>query len=318
MHLKDTTTGEIMKALAELLHDVGGTSSLALNLVALTTEDEREEVEQAASQAAQEHPYRLILAIPRDVDAESPRIDAEVTLGERLGAAEAIILRLDGPATAHLTSIVLPMLASDVPVVTWWLLDPVKFGLAQELRTFADRRITYSARAADPVESLYRRAQSYVPGDTDICWTRISLWRSLIASAFDGVTHEVESIEVKANKNDPSAQLMAAWLDTRLGVSPEVVDTEVERNSEHLPAIASVSFKMAGGETMEVERKADGETVLRQEGLPKRRQSLQGRTLGQLLAEELRHLDPDTAYRRVLDTFQQEYGRQQYGEKAGA
>ncbi|THV38515.1 glucose-6-phosphate dehydrogenase assembly protein OpcA [Glycomyces buryatensis] len=313
MHLKDTTTGEVMKALTELLHEVGGTSSLALNLVALTTEDEREEVEQAASQASQEHPYRLILAIPRDTEAAEPRIDAEVTLGERLGAAEAIILRLDGPATAHLTSIVLPLLAPDVPVVTWWLLDPVRYGLEQELREFADRRITYSARATDPVASLYRRAESYVTGDTDICWTRISLWRSLIASAFDGVGQEVEKIDIKADDDDPSAQLMAAWLHTRLGVAPTVIDTEVERNSEHLPAIESVAFTMSGGETMEVERNADGQTVLRQAGLPKRRQSLQGRTLGQLLAEELRHLDPDTAYRKVLETF-----RVHYADRASA
>jgi glucose-6-phosphate dehydrogenase assembly protein OpcA len=307
VHLKDTTTGDIMKALSGLLHEVGGTSGLALNLVALTTEDEREEVEEAASVASQEHPYRLIMAIPRDLEATEPRIDAEVTVGERLGSAEAIILRLDGPAASHLTSIVLPMLASDVPVVTWWLLDPVRYGLEQELRSFADRRITYSARAADPVQSLYRRAETYTAGDTDICWTRISLWRSLIASAFDGVNQAVESITIKADDDDPSAQLMAAWLHTRLGVSPQIVDTEVERNSEHLPAIASVAFTMEGGETMEVERKADGTTVLRQAGLPKRRQTLQGRTLGQLLAEELRHIDPDTAYRKVLDTFQEHY-----------
>nr|WP_255672522.1 glucose-6-phosphate dehydrogenase assembly protein OpcA [Glycomyces amatae] len=311
--MKDTTTGDIMKSLSSILHEVGGTSGLALNLVALTTEDEREEVEQAASFAAQEHPYRLILAIPRDLDAAEPRIDAEVTVGERLGAAEAIILRLDGPAAAHLTSIVLPMLASDVPVVTWWLLDPVRYGLEQELRSFADRRITYSARAADPVQSLHRRAESYAPGDTDICWTRISLWRSLIASAFDGVTQAVESITIKADDDDPSAQLMAAWLCTHLGVTPEVADTEVERNSEHLPAIASVAFTMAGGETMEVERQADGTTVLRQAGLPKRRQTLQGRTLGQLLAEELRHLDPDTAYRRVLQTFHEQHSDERVG-----
>jgi glucose-6-phosphate dehydrogenase assembly protein OpcA len=307
VHLKDTTTGDIMKALDGILHEVGGGSSLALNLVALTTEDEREEVENAVSIASQEHPYRLIMVIPRDLEATEPRIDAEVTVGERLGSAEAIILRLDGPAAAHLSSIVLPMLASDIPVVTWWLLDPVRYGLEQELRSFADRRITYSARAADPVQSLYRRAESYATGDTDICWTRISLWRSLIASAFDGVTHEVEKITIKANDGDPSAQLMAAWLHTRLNVSPEIVDTEVERNSEHLPAIASVAFTMVGGETMEVERQADGTTVLRQAGLPKRRQTLQGRTLGQLLAEELRHIDPDTAYRKVLDTFQEHY-----------
>lgn len=308
MHLKDTTTGEIMKALSDLLHHVGGTSSLALNLVALITEDEREEVEQAASEAAQEHPYRLILIIPRDTEAEEPRIDAEVTLGERLGAAQAIILRLDGPAATHLTSIVLPMLAPDVPVVTWWLLDPVRYGLEQELRTFADRRITYSAQATDPVESLYRRATTYTPGDTDICWTRITLWRSLIASTFDGAPAEVRAVDVKADRSDPSAQLMAAWLHTRLGVVPRIVDMDVERNSEHLPAIAGVAFTMANGETMEIERQAeDGETVLRQAGLPKRRQLLQGRTLGQLLAEELRHIDPDTAYKRVLDTFREHY-----------
>ncbi len=123
------------------------------------------------------------------------------------------------------------------------------------------------------------------------------------------MTHAVEKITIKADDDDPSAQLMAAWLHTRLGVSPEIVDTQVERNSEHLPAIASVAFTMDGGETMEVERKADGTTVLRQAGLPKRRQTLQGRTLGQLLAEELRHIDPDTAYRKVLATFQEHYRR---------
>jgi glucose-6-phosphate dehydrogenase assembly protein OpcA len=303
VELNDTTTGEIMKALSDKLHAVGGSSSLALNLVALATEDEREEVERAAVEAAQEHPYRLILVIPRDAAAEEPRIDAEVSIGERLGAAEAIVLRLDGPVIRHLTSVVLPMLAPDVPVVTWWLLDPVRFHLENELRSFADRRITYSALAPDPVDSLHRRAIGYIPGDTDICWTRISLWRSLIASAFDGVREAVEKIEIRAGKSDPSAQLMAAWLHARLDIVPTIVDTEVERNSEHLPAIASLAFTMADGQTMEIERKSDGETVLRQAGLPKRRQRLQGRTLGQLLAEELRHLDPDDTFHQVLRTF---------------
>jgi len=77
--------------------------------------------------------------------------------------------------------------------------------------------------------------------------------------------------------------------------------------SQHKNYIGGEWVDSAGGETMEVERKADGTTVLRQAGLPKRRQTLQGRTLGQLLAEELRHIDPDTAYRKVLDTFQEHY-----------
>ncbi|MFC4336273.1 glucose-6-phosphate dehydrogenase assembly protein OpcA [Salininema proteolyticum] len=310
MQLQDTTTGEIMNTLAEELHAVGGSSSLALNLIVLATEDERAEIEEATRQAAQEHPYRLILAIPRYPDTEKARIDAEVAIGESGGAAESVVMYLDGPVVRNITSLILPMLAPDIPVITWWLVDPVKYGLERELKIYSDRRITYSALTKDPVDSLYRRSVGYKNGDTDICWTRISLWRGLIASAFDGIGQRATGATLRASAADPSARLMAAWLDSRLGITTVLEDTEVKRNSANLPAIKGVSFAFEDGHEIEIERDDDGCTVLKQEGLAKRDLTVQGRTLGQLLAEELRVLEPDQAYRSVLDQFERNYQAQ--------
>ncbi|WP_025274816.1 glucose-6-phosphate dehydrogenase assembly protein OpcA [Haloglycomyces albus] len=314
MQLTDTSTGEIMDTLAEELHAVGGSSSLALNLIVLATENERSAIEEATRQAAQEHPYRLIMAIPRYPNNETPRIDAEVAIGESGGAAESIVMYLDGPVVRNLTSLILPMLAPDIPVVTWWLVDPVRFHLEEELKIFSDRRITYSALTPDPVDSLYRRSIGYKPGDTDICWTRITLWRSLIASALDGLGPcHVESVRLRADRQDPSAQLLAAWIGSRLNLETEVQDTEVTVNAPNLPAIAGVDLTLNDGQKIEIDRSPDGETVLRQAGLAKRTVTLQGRSLGQLVAEELRILEPDQTYRSVLDRFELDYQAQNRG-----
>ena len=43
---------------------------------------------------------------------------------------------------------------------------------ARPARVFADRRITDSSMADDPLAALRPRAEDYAPGDTDLAWTR--------------------------------------------------------------------------------------------------------------------------------------------------
>ncbi|QSB03868.1 glucose-6-phosphate dehydrogenase assembly protein OpcA [Natronoglycomyces albus] len=308
MELIDTTAGEVVKGLTRAQHNAGGSSGLALNLVVLASEDQRPQLEEAAKQAAQEHPYRLLIVFPRDFDAPQPRLDAEILVGERLGPCEAVLMRLDGPLIKHAASVVMPLLEPDVPVVTCWLTDPPECAAEHPLGAVADRRITYSALASDPIGTLKNRARDYSPGDTDICWTRITYWRSLIASAFDNVTSEVTHIQLKALDSDPSAQLMASWLHNRLNVKPEIVDTDVVRNGEHLPGIGEVTFTLESGDHICITRQADGQTFLKQVGFAKRQLILQGRSLGQLLAEELRHMDPDRAFHDTLEQFAYDRG----------
>ncbi|HZE40669.1 MAG TPA: glucose-6-phosphate dehydrogenase assembly protein OpcA [Stackebrandtia sp.] len=301
--LWDTTATEVVAALAAERHSSGDTSGVALNLVVVVDEKGEREAEAALTIAAQQHPCRLLIVVRRDEEAPEPRLDAEIVVGGRLGPCEAVVMRMHGALSRHAESVVGPLLAPDVPVVTCWFVPPPNCTADDPLGAFADRRITYAARSDDPLAALKQRSRDYAPGDTDISWTRITFWRTLIASAFDTATAPAEAISITAKATDPSAALMAGWLGTKLGVTPTIDDTDVVRNSEHLPAIQGVSFRLANGDEIAVHRDKVGTTVLRRTGFPDRTQTINGRTLGELLAEELRHLDPDQPYRAALTKF---------------
>ncbi|HEV2087373.1 MAG TPA: glucose-6-phosphate dehydrogenase assembly protein OpcA, partial [Cryptosporangiaceae bacterium] len=141
--LWDTTGTEVVKALAEARRSAGGvTSGLALTLVAVADEKKVAEAEAAATIAAAAHPCRLLVVVRRQVDAPSPRLDAEISVGGRLGPGEAIVLRMYGRLALHAESVTLPLLAPDVPVVTWWHGPPPEKIAHDPLGVFADRRVT--------------------------------------------------------------------------------------------------------------------------------------------------------------------------------
>lgn len=298
--LWDTTGAEVVSALASERHSSGGTSGLALNLVVIVDEKGEREAEAALTLAAQQHPCRLLIVVRREDKQAEPRLDAEIVVGGRLGPCEAVVMRVYGPLARHAESVVMPLLAPDVPVVTCWFVPPPRCTAEDPLGAFADRRITYSARSTDSIAALRVRAEDYSPGDTDLCWTRITYWRSLIASAFDTATAPASSVTITASAADPSAALLAGWLGGRLDVTPTIQDTSVVRNSEHLPAIKAVSITLTNGDEIAITRDDEGSTHLRRTGYPDRTQIINGRTLGELLAEELRHLDPDQPYSAAL------------------
>ena len=298
--LWDTTATEVVAALSSERQSAGGTSGLALNLVVIVDEKGERDAETALTLAAQQHPCRLLIVVRRDGHLTKPRLDAEIIVGGRLGPCEAVVMRAYGPLARHAESVVMPLLAPDVPVVTCWFMQPPVHAAEDPLGAFADRRISYSARADDPIRALAARAADYSPGDTDLCWTRITYWRSLIASAFDTASAPAASVRIQADADDPSAALLAGWLGGRLGVRPVIENTAVVRNSEHLPAIKGVSITLANGDDIAITRDEAGHTQLRRTGFADRSQILNGRTLGELLAEELRHLDPDQPYEAAL------------------
>ncbi|MGH8795100.1 MAG: glucose-6-phosphate dehydrogenase assembly protein OpcA, partial [Stackebrandtia sp.] len=224
--LWDTTATEVADALSAQRHAGAGASGLALNLVVVVDEKGEREAESALTLAVQQHPCRLLIVVRRDPEQAEPRLDAEVVVGGRLGPCEAVVMRVYGPLVSHSESVVMPLLAPDVPVVTCWFDAPPSHTAADPLGAFADRRVTYAARAADPLAALRQRAVDYSPGDTDLSWTRITYWRSLIASAFDTATAPAESVVIAAAASDPSAALLAGWLGTRLGVTPVVEDVD--------------------------------------------------------------------------------------------
>ena len=291
--LWDTTGTAVVKALAAERRQAGSVSSgLALTLVVVVEEGKVEQAEQAATRAAAQHPCRLIIVVRRRPDAVEARLDAEVVIGGRLGPGEAIVLRMYGRLALHAESVVLPLLAPDAPVVTWWFGEPPNRIAHDPLGVLAERRITDVALSPDPMAALTQRADDYAPGDTDLSWTRATQWRALAASCFDFVSSPAQGAQVHGAAGDPTRALVAGWLQARLDVNVEVVDAQGDAVSRIVFSLeeGDVELRCAGGQTAELIRSDQ----------PNRTMPLEQRELGDLLAEELRRLDADETYALAL------------------
>lgn len=291
--LWDTTGTAVVKALAAERRQAGSVSSgLALTLVVVVEESRVAEAEAAAMRAAQQHPCRMLVVVRRRPDAPEPRLDAEVLIGGRLGPGESVVMRMYGRLALHAESVVLPLLASDAPVVTWWYGEPPDNIANDPLGVSADRRVTDSALSADPLAALMRRAHDYAPGDTDLAWTRTTQWRALCASAMDSQTGRPEHVRVAGHAGDPTRALLAGWLTARLGLPVEVQDHDDAPVHEVEIGLGAARILL---------RRGDGRTaVLSHSGQSDRTLPLPVRELGDLLAEELQRLDADQTYAEAL------------------
>ena len=289
--LTDTTTGAIHDALTEARRRMGGPASgMVLTLIIVTDEAAQYDAVRAANQAGREHPSRVLAVITRRPKNES-RLDAEIRVGES-GPGETILLRMYGPLGQHADSVVAPLLAPDVPVVTWWPDDAPPAPHGDPLGAMAQRRVTDAAASDAPLETLLTLAKAYQPGDTDLSWTRSTPWRSLLAATLDQPYPGLLSGEVLAEPDNPTADLIAAWLGLRLGI-------EVRRGDSGGPGITEVAFETSNGKV--AISRPDGRTAtLSWPGRPERRVALHRRETAELIAEELRRLEPDELYAETL------------------
>ncbi|HMC70196.1 MAG TPA: glucose-6-phosphate dehydrogenase assembly protein OpcA, partial [Mycobacteriales bacterium] len=213
---------------------------------------------------------------------------------------EAVVMRMYGRLTLHAESLVLPLLAPDAPVVTWWHGAPPGEITTDALGVLANRRVTDSAQAPDPLKALHQRAADFATGDTDLAWTRTTPWRSLLASALDAVDARPVSATIGAEANNPSAALLCGWLQSRL-------DIKAESEPSEGPGIthAEIRTERPDGSPYVVRlSRPDGRVATLTRGDEGERQlPLPRRELGDLLAEELRRMDPDFVYAEALGAF---------------
>ena len=289
--LTDTATGAIHEALTQARRRMGGPASgTVLTLIIVTDEAEQYDAVRAASQAGREHPSRILAVISRRPKAES-RLDAEIRVGET-GPGETILLRMYGPLGQHADSVAAPLLAPDVPVVTWWPDEAPPAPSVDPLGTVAQRRVTDAAASDTPQDMLLTLAKAYKPGDTDLSWTRATSWRTLLAATLDQPYPALLAGEVLAEPGNPSADLIAAWLGVRLGIP-------VHRGESDGPGITEVSFETADGK-VSLSRPDGRNATLAWPGRPERRVALHRRETADLVAEELRRLEPDEVYAETL------------------
>ena len=303
--LWDTTGSAVVKELAAQRRTGGAAvSGVALTLVVVADEGRVAEAEEAATHAAQTHPCRILVVVRRQLEAAVPRLDAEVLIGGRLGPGEAVVMRMYGRLGLHAESVVLPLLAADAPVVAWWHADAPERLATDALAVIADRRITDSSMAADPLAMLRTRATDYAPGDTDLAWTRSTAWRGTLASTIDSVVGRrgepvrVVGARVEGDPANPTAQLLAGWISSRCGCGVEVGKST---RTPGTSGVDTVVLSLDDDEVVQVQADRRGGAVVTQSDRPDTAVALPDRTLGDLVGEELRRLDRDEPFEEALE-----------------
>ncbi|MFI8067481.1 MULTISPECIES: glucose-6-phosphate dehydrogenase assembly protein OpcA [unclassified Streptomyces] len=295
--LTDTTASKINKALVQGRRAIGTPAvGMVLTMVIVTDEENAYDAIKAAEEASHEHPSRTLVVIKRHArtprDRTNSHLDAEVRVGADAGTGETVVLRTYGEVSEHADSVVLPLLLPDAPVVVWWPVEAPENPAKDPLGALAQRRITDLYAVENPLDVLATRVRSYAPGDTDLAWTRLTPWRSMLAAALDQARAEIISGAVEAEADNPAAELLARWLEARLKV-------KIDRVVTAGPVVTAVRLGTANGEVV-IDRPEGPLATLSLPGQPSRTLALKVRTTSELIAEELRRLDADEMYAVAL------------------
>ena len=196
--MPSTTVSKIGKRLQEL-REAGGVVALGrvLTLIVETDLENLEAAVNAANGASKLHPSRIIVLAKDAGKGGKDRLDAEIRVGGDAGASEVVILKALGNAASNPESLVTGLMLPDAPVVAWWPSECSGNPSATALGEIASRRITDASSQPEPMAFLQQLATNYSPGDGDMSWTRITLWRSQLAALFDSHSHrKVEKVTV--------------------------------------------------------------------------------------------------------------------------
>ena len=187
-----------------------------------------------------EHPARTIVV--RLSGAGEPALSERVyaqcwmPFGQRRQiCCEQIEITASDAALADLPSVVLPLAASDLPVIVWSrsarMFDLPPFGAIARM---AGKVVVDSAAFADPKQALRRLAEMARSGISlgDLAWTRLTRWREMLARLFENRDYlaklsRISSVRVVSSREfATSAWYMGAWIADALGnagVSAQVV-----------------------------------------------------------------------------------------------
>lgn len=210
-----------------------------LNLLIYTrSREEAERAGEIAIRLMRRHPNRAIIlqTDPAEPTGTPDQLESLVTISclrprpdSPTVCCEQITIKASGAGVEQLSSSVLPLLVTDVPVVLWWPGDP-PFGksLYRGLVSVADYLVIDSSSFADPlveIAQLAARTQRRY-ALCDLNWTRLNPWRALTAQFFDAPSSQVhlsniQQVNVQYGKgeqpNPIQAMLIIGWLGSRLG-----------------------------------------------------------------------------------------------------
>jgi glucose-6-phosphate dehydrogenase assembly protein OpcA len=224
----------------------GVTRACTLNLLVYATAGEdRAQIDDMLNEVSEQHPGRTLVLLA-DRAGHEPNLEAYVsTRCRRLGGSgkqvcgEQVTIEAKGAAIETVASAIAPLLVPDVPVFLWWKDIPhYEDKLFSRLTTMSDRVVLDSSCFDHPHEDLQRLSQIIKEHPqfmtaSDLNWGRLTAWRTLISSFWDvpdyrpyldkidRVMVEYDAPDFSPNEIAPKALLVAGWLASRLGWSPE-------------------------------------------------------------------------------------------------
>lgn len=315
IEMPNTRTREISQKIDEL-HEERGESATGrvLTLLISTTEDELEQALELANAASREHPCRVIAISPRrgngarkpvegapkpaeDADAayDNSNLDAQVRFGADAGAGEIIILRPRGGLINHPDTLVIPLLVPDAPVVAWWPTTPPSNPAKDLMGAMARSRITDALHSNNPEATIERLRRNWTPEDIDLSWTRLTVWRAMLASMLDQPPHlPITAAKVTGKADFLPMEMLCAWLRLKLGVP---VETEFVPDAQ---AVTGVYLTREDG-VISLERPYEDQALISLPGQTPQEVSVPMRTIEDCLTEELRRIDPDEIYAEVIN-----------------
>jgi glucose-6-phosphate dehydrogenase assembly protein OpcA len=114
---------------------------------------------------------------------------------------------------------------------------------------------------------------------------------------------KIKHVTVEAERNNPSADLLAAWLHACLKV-------EVQRSASEGPGITAARMTTAAGD-IAITRPDGLLASYAVPGQPERLVALKRRDVSELITEELRRMDADDIYERTVKTMLQQREQQE-------
>ena len=291
--LNDTSSAKISAELLRARRSSGSPAQgMVLTLIIVCDESEYARAMEAGIAAGREHPSRILLVVTGGGRIAS--LDAEVHIGEGT-PGEVVVIRMRGAVAAHPASVIRPLLLPDSPVVIWWPGKAPQKHAADELAQLAMRRLTDAAASGRPLMALKARAADYTPGDTDLSWTRLTPWRALLAAALDQYPAKIKAVVVESERNNPSAELLASWLHSRLKV-------EATRKITEGPGLTAVRMTTASGD-IAITRPDGLLASYAVPGQPERLVALKRRDSTDLISEDLRRREEDEVYQRTVKSL---------------
>ncbi len=215
------------------------TRTSVFNLVVYTDSPTGADHAVAALRAlAERHPSRTILVVADPTGPSTLDAALDSQCGAVLAQAhlcwEQVTLTVHGPAAAHASSIVVPLLVPSLPTYLWWDGDlPFDAPAFKDMAPTCDRLIVESSLCTDAFAALPRLAavchEDVDRGVSDIDWMRLTPWRNLAAQFFDPLdarpcTRNVANVDIVYGAGDggktaspAQALLLAGWLTSCLG-----------------------------------------------------------------------------------------------------